>query len=109
MMTGLQLSLGTGVGAAVANHLWQSTVFATAAWLMTRLLRRNRAQIRYRTLASGVGKVSDPLLTADRAGQHLAPAAQRYHRNTTGLIFRGGCRGPTVLRPRDLADHFHDA
>jgi uncharacterized protein (TIGR03435 family) len=24
-----------GVGPAIANHLWQSTVFATAAWLMT--------------------------------------------------------------------------
>src|ERR1700691_6391119 len=46
-MTGFQLSFGTGVGPAVANHLWQSTVFATAAWLMTRLLRKNRAQIRY--------------------------------------------------------------
>ena len=37
----------TGVGAAVANHLWQSSVFAVAAWLTALQLRRNRAQVRY--------------------------------------------------------------
>src|SRR6266403_2815541 len=29
------------------NHLWQSTLFAAAAWLLTLLLRRNRARTRY--------------------------------------------------------------
>lgn len=48
MITGFQFPFGIGVGPAVANHLWQSTVFATVAWLMTRLLRKNRAQVRYR-------------------------------------------------------------
>jgi hypothetical protein len=33
---------------AVGNHLWQSTLFAAAAWLMTIALRRNGAQTRYR-------------------------------------------------------------
>jgi uncharacterized protein (TIGR03435 family) len=37
----------TGVGAAVANHLWQSSVFGVAAWLMALQLRRNRAHVRY--------------------------------------------------------------
>ncbi len=32
---------------AVANHLWQSTVFAAAVWLVTLLLRRNAAQVRF--------------------------------------------------------------
>jgi bla regulator protein blaR1 len=36
-----------GVGAAVANHLWQSTVFAVSAWLMALQLRRNRAGVRH--------------------------------------------------------------
>jgi bla regulator protein BlaR1 len=35
------------VGPAVANHLWQSTVFAVAVWLLTLLLRRNQARVRY--------------------------------------------------------------
>lgn len=32
---------------AVANHLWQSTVFAAAVWLVTLLLRRNAARVRF--------------------------------------------------------------
>jgi uncharacterized protein (TIGR03435 family) len=39
--------LVTGVGAAVANHLWQSSVFAVAAWLTASQLRRNRAHVRH--------------------------------------------------------------
>jgi uncharacterized protein (TIGR03435 family) len=29
------------------DHLWQSTIFAGAAWLLTLALRKNRAQVRY--------------------------------------------------------------
>jgi len=31
----------------IANHLWQSTIFAVAAWLLTLALRKNRASVRY--------------------------------------------------------------
>jgi bla regulator protein BlaR1 len=31
---------------AIANHLWQSTLFAFLAWLLTLMLRRNRASVR---------------------------------------------------------------
>jgi len=31
----------------IAAHLWQSTLFAGAAWLAVLVLRRNRAQVRY--------------------------------------------------------------
>ena len=31
----------------VAAHLWQSTFFAGAAWLVALFLRTNRAQVRY--------------------------------------------------------------
>jgi bla regulator protein BlaR1 len=37
----------TGVGAAIANHLWQSSVFAVAAWLTALQLRRNPAHVRH--------------------------------------------------------------
>jgi beta-lactamase regulating signal transducer with metallopeptidase domain len=33
--------------AVLTNHVWQSTLFAVAAWLVTLALRRNRAQVRY--------------------------------------------------------------
>ncbi len=32
---------------AVADHLWQSTVFAAVAWLLTLALRKNRARVRH--------------------------------------------------------------
>ena len=32
---------------ALANHLWQSTAFAAAAWLSTVALRKNSARVRY--------------------------------------------------------------
>jgi len=35
------------IGLALANHLWQSTVFAAAAGGVTLVLRKNRAQVRY--------------------------------------------------------------
>jgi bla regulator protein blaR1 len=31
----------------LADHLWQSTIFAIAAWLLTVALRKNRASVRY--------------------------------------------------------------
>ena len=31
----------------LANHLWQSTVFVVAAWVLTLALRKNRASVRY--------------------------------------------------------------
>ena len=43
-------SLFTAVAPAiesVANHLWQSTVFAAAAGVLAVLFRHNRAQVRY--------------------------------------------------------------
>lgn len=35
------------LGPSLANHVWQSTIFATIAWLLTLVLRRNRARMRY--------------------------------------------------------------
>ena len=37
----------TSIAPTVANHLWQSTVFAAAVWLVTLLLRRNAARVRF--------------------------------------------------------------
>ena len=31
----------------LVDHLWQSTLFVGAAWLLTLVLRKNRAQVRY--------------------------------------------------------------
>ena len=41
------LSIGNAFWPGLANHLWQSTLFAGAAWLITIFLKKNRARIRY--------------------------------------------------------------
>jgi hypothetical protein len=33
------------MGSGMANHLWQSTLFAAAAGLLAQALRRNRANV----------------------------------------------------------------
>jgi bla regulator protein BlaR1 len=38
--------LASGIGPALANHLWQSTVFAAVAGLLTLFLQRNPASVR---------------------------------------------------------------
>ncbi len=43
----MSLSGIASMGPAVANHLWQSTVFAAAVWVGTLLLRKNPARVRY--------------------------------------------------------------
>src|ERR1700720_2775532 len=35
------------IPASLANHLWQSTLCAASAWLLTLALRKNRAAVRY--------------------------------------------------------------
>ena len=65
---------------SLANHIWQSTLFAAAVWLATFLLRSNAASLRHRlwlaasvkflvpfSLLIGLG-TQFPLRTA-----HLAP------------------------------------
>jgi uncharacterized protein (TIGR03435 family) len=37
----------TGIGSAFANHLWQSTAFAAIVGLLTMLLRKHQARIRF--------------------------------------------------------------
>ena len=32
---------------AIVNHLWQSTLFGVAVWLLTLTLRKNRAAVRH--------------------------------------------------------------
>ena len=47
MITTDLLSIGNTFWSGMANHLWQSTLFAVAAWLITLFMKKNRARIRY--------------------------------------------------------------
>jgi TonB family protein len=61
------------------NHLWQSTVFAAVAWLLTIAFRQNRAHVRHWIWFSASVKFFVPFALLVNFGGHLpcAPAAQR--------------------------------
>jgi bla regulator protein BlaR1 len=55
----------------LANHLWQSTVFALGAGLLTLVFRRNRAQARYAIWLAASVKFLIPFFLLVAAGTHL--------------------------------------
>lgn len=63
--------------AALTNHLWQSTLFAVAAGLLTLAFRRNRAQVRFWLWFSASIKFFIPFALLMSVGSRLewAPAA----------------------------------
>ncbi len=91
-MTGHLASMVAGIAAAVGNHLWQSTVFAVAAWLMTLQLRRNRAHVRYSIwLAASVKFLIPFSLLIDLGGflrkpQHAHPSLQTTLSSAMGVV-----------------------
>jgi uncharacterized protein (TIGR03435 family) len=62
------------VGAPLANHLWQSTLFAAIAGLLTLILRKNRAQVRYWLWFAASVKFFVPFSLLITLGSHLQPA-----------------------------------
>lgn len=57
--------------APLANHLWQSTLFAATAGLLTLLLRKNRAQTRYWLWLIASAKFLIPFSLLISLGSHL--------------------------------------
>ena len=62
---------------ALGNHLWQSTIFAAAAWLLVRTLRRNSARVRYLIWMLASLKFLVPFSPLIALGDHLSSPAQR--------------------------------
>jgi bla regulator protein blaR1 len=59
------------IGAPLANHLWQSTLFAVVAGLLTLALRRNRAESRYWLWLAASLKFLIPFSVLVALGSHL--------------------------------------
>ncbi len=59
----------------LTNHLWQSTVFAIAVWVITLVFRRNRAQIRYWLWLSASLKFLLPFSLLIALGNHFERAS----------------------------------
>lgn len=59
---------------ALENHLWQSTAFAAAAWLVTLALRKNQARARYWVWLAASLKFLLPFSLLFAIGGYLRPA-----------------------------------
>jgi uncharacterized protein (TIGR03435 family) len=57
--------------AGILNHLWQSTIFAAAAWLLALALRKNHARVRYRLWMLASVKFLVPFSLLIAAGGYL--------------------------------------
>src|SRR5262245_16968925 len=57
--------------AAVALHLWQSTLVLVAAWVLARACRRNSAAIRYCIWFGASLKFLVPFALLQRVGEHI--------------------------------------
>jgi bla regulator protein blaR1 len=62
----------TAISAAVGNHLWQSTLFAAVAAMLTLALRKNQARVRYRLWLAASVKFLIPFSLLISLGGHLA-------------------------------------
>jgi bla regulator protein blaR1 len=60
------------IAPAVGNHLWQSTLFAAVAAMLTLALRKNQARVRYRLWLAASVKFLIPFSLLISLGGHLA-------------------------------------
>jgi bla regulator protein BlaR1 len=65
-------TIWTGLAPALGDHLWQSTLFACAAALLTLVLRKNRARTRYALWLAASMKFLIPFLLLVSIGSQLA-------------------------------------
>ncbi len=80
----------------LTNHLWQSTLFAVAAGLLTVAFRKNRAQIRYWLWLSASLKFLVPFSLLMSLGSHLewAPTAKKIA--TQGCLIHDGANHSAI-------------
>jgi uncharacterized protein (TIGR03435 family) len=62
------------IAPALENHLWQSTAFAAAAWLIALALRKNQARVRYWIWLAASLKFLVPFSLLFTVGGYLRPA-----------------------------------
>src|SRR5271170_2000268 len=72
---------------ALGNHLWQSTLFAVAAGLLTLALRKNHAQARYGLWLAASVKFLIPFSLLVGLGSHMAWAHGAAGAKTGGVYF----------------------
>jgi bla regulator protein BlaR1 len=86
MIPKLSFAIWTAIAPSLGNHLWQSTLFASAIALLTLTLRNNRAQVRYWLWLAASLKFLIPFSLLVGLGSHLtSPRATTAP--ITGLYF----------------------
>src|SRR5437867_10417098 len=70
------------IGAPMGNHLWQSTLFAAVAGLLTLLLRKNRAETRYSLWLIASAKFLLPFCLLIGTGSRLRSSSRRDRKST---------------------------
>src|SRR6185437_1525219 len=109
-MLAATFSFWTLFGSALGNHLWQSTVFAAVAALLTLLLRKNHARVRYGLWLAASLKFLLPFALLVTAGSHLhwkpAPVPQSQvsivmDQITQPFAPAGAQHAPIILPPAD--------
>ena len=65
---------------AILNHLWQSTLFAIAVWLITRLMQNHRAALRHRLWVAASAKFLIPFSLLTEVEARVA-----WHTNAVAL------------------------
>jgi beta-lactamase regulating signal transducer with metallopeptidase domain len=82
------------VNAALLDHIWQSTLFASCAWLVTLLLRNNGAHLRYGVWLVASIKFLVPFSLLAMLGKQLQPLASS---EGAGLLSAFGATSVTAL------------
>lgn len=93
------------LGASVVNHLWQSTLFAAAIWLLTLLFRKNSARLRYRLWLVASLKFLVPFLALSILGPFLLgePDGSEIPAAPAALAFASDLTAPAVPRIEPMA------
>jgi bla regulator protein blaR1 len=91
----------------LANHLWQSTIFAGAMWVLTLALRQNRAAVRYWLWLAASVKILIPFSLLVGTGSHLwrrtaseiEPSQWSFLAEQISQPFPTSATAPQVLAP----------
>jgi hypothetical protein len=91
---------------ALASHLWQSTIFAGAAALLTLAFRVNRAQVRYWLWIGASLKFLIPFALLTSVGSYIQTWAPPIHEIAVcnaGSVLRDGIFQPALVTAKRTA------
>jgi TonB family protein len=90
----------TTLSSFLVDHLWQSTCFAAAAWLLTLALKANAARVRYAVWLAASAKFFVPFAALVALGSQFSwrTAAEPLEANVTVFVNRLGAAAPHELR-----------